>query len=244
MRKVIPWTLLISLSMLATDASARFVSTDPVQAQSNTGANFNRYHYANNNPYKFTDPDGRDCVSTDGQTTCSTANYVVTFPAQKGFQDFTTKSPNYHAYSVPANTPGKTLEQNQHFVKNNPTPGFSSPATPQGTFNDATPVIGGISPVAISPVMSFSLTNQLNGQPVVVNVTLPGHPLESGIVVRQPTVDANGNSTIQNWGEGTSSLQAPGAWTAKPINSVWTEQKLGTPNPTGCASGRDSVCNK
>lgn len=219
-------------------------SADPVKANPNTGASFNRYSYANNNPYKFTDPDGRDCVTIDSKTTCSTANYVVAFPAQKGFQDFTTNSPNYHAYSVPADTPGKTLAENQNFVKNNPTPGFSSPATPQGTFNDATPVIGGISPVAISPVMSFSLVNQLNNQPVVVNVTLPGHPLESGIVVRQPTVDANGNSTIQNWGEGTSPLQAPGARTADPINSVWTEQKLGTPNPTGCASGRDSVCNK
>ncbi|MBS0458297.1 MAG: RHS repeat-associated core domain-containing protein [Proteobacteria bacterium] len=36
----------------------RFLSTDPVQA-SDSGASFNRYWYANNNPYKFTDPDGR-----------------------------------------------------------------------------------------------------------------------------------------------------------------------------------------
>lgn len=40
-------------------AHARFVSVDPVQANPNNGANFNRYHYANNNPYRFTDPDGR-----------------------------------------------------------------------------------------------------------------------------------------------------------------------------------------
>jgi hypothetical protein len=33
---------------------------DPVTADSNTGAMFNRYWYANGNPYKFTDPDGRD----------------------------------------------------------------------------------------------------------------------------------------------------------------------------------------
>ncbi len=38
----------------------RFLSVDPVQANANTGASFNRYAYANNNPYKFTDPDGRD----------------------------------------------------------------------------------------------------------------------------------------------------------------------------------------
>lgn len=37
----------------------RFLSVDPVTANGVTGANFNRYWYANNNPYKFTDPDGR-----------------------------------------------------------------------------------------------------------------------------------------------------------------------------------------
>lgn len=37
----------------------RFLSVDPVTADSGTGGNFNRYWYANNNPYKYTDPDGR-----------------------------------------------------------------------------------------------------------------------------------------------------------------------------------------
>jgi hypothetical protein len=32
---------------------------DPVTASSINGGNFNRYWYANSNPYKFTDPDGR-----------------------------------------------------------------------------------------------------------------------------------------------------------------------------------------
>lgn len=40
-------------------ADARFLSPDPVPANPNNGTNFNRYWYANNNPYKFTDPDGR-----------------------------------------------------------------------------------------------------------------------------------------------------------------------------------------
>ncbi|WP_189644710.1 RHS repeat-associated core domain-containing protein [Luteimonas gilva] len=38
----------------------RFLSMDPVTADANTGGNFNRYWYANNNPYRFIDPDGRD----------------------------------------------------------------------------------------------------------------------------------------------------------------------------------------
>lgn len=37
----------------------RFLSVDPVTAYAMPGSNFNRYWYANNNPYKFTDPDGR-----------------------------------------------------------------------------------------------------------------------------------------------------------------------------------------
>lgn len=37
----------------------RFLSVDPVTANSGSGANFNRYWYANNNPYRFIDPDGR-----------------------------------------------------------------------------------------------------------------------------------------------------------------------------------------
>jgi RHS repeat-associated protein len=37
----------------------RFLSTDPVASNPNDGGNFNRYWYGNNNPYKYTDPDGR-----------------------------------------------------------------------------------------------------------------------------------------------------------------------------------------
>jgi len=37
-----------------------FLSVDPVTAYSNPIGAFNRYRYANNNPYTFTDPDGRD----------------------------------------------------------------------------------------------------------------------------------------------------------------------------------------
>lgn len=45
----------------------RFLSQDPVAADSATGTNFNRYWYANNSPYRFTDPDGRLTSPMGGQ---------------------------------------------------------------------------------------------------------------------------------------------------------------------------------
>lgn len=44
----------------------RFLSVDPVTANSVNGSNFNRYWYANNNPYTFTDPDGRQARNGRG----------------------------------------------------------------------------------------------------------------------------------------------------------------------------------
>lgn len=39
--------------------AGRFFSVDPVVTDTKTGGSFNRYVYANNNPYKYTDPDAR-----------------------------------------------------------------------------------------------------------------------------------------------------------------------------------------
>lgn len=39
--------------------TGRFLSVDPITALSNPTDGFNRYWYANNNPYAYTDPDGR-----------------------------------------------------------------------------------------------------------------------------------------------------------------------------------------
>ena len=40
----------------------RFLSVDPVASNTITGTNFNRYWYADNNPYRFVDPDGRQAL--------------------------------------------------------------------------------------------------------------------------------------------------------------------------------------
>ncbi len=40
--------------------AGRFLSVDPVITDANSGGSFNRYTYANNSPYRYVDPDGRD----------------------------------------------------------------------------------------------------------------------------------------------------------------------------------------
>lgn len=43
----------------------RFLSADPIETDPNSGASFNRYWYGNNNPYKYTDPDGRQSAPSE-----------------------------------------------------------------------------------------------------------------------------------------------------------------------------------
>ena len=48
--------------------AARFLSEDPVLTDQNTGTSFNRYVYANNNPYRYIDPDGRETNPVSGKS--------------------------------------------------------------------------------------------------------------------------------------------------------------------------------
>ncbi len=54
----------------------RFLSVDSVSADPNTGAHFNRYSYANGNPYRFTDPDGRNGVEAFGGLLYQTGQFL------------------------------------------------------------------------------------------------------------------------------------------------------------------------
>jgi RHS repeat-associated protein len=59
--------------------AGRFLSPDPVAA---SGENFNRYWYANNNPYRYIDPDGRCTGShiTNKDGTCASSGTATTRP--------------------------------------------------------------------------------------------------------------------------------------------------------------------
>jgi RHS repeat-associated protein len=44
--------------------AGRFLSVDPVVTDANDGGSINRYNYANNSPYKYVDPDGRQGINS------------------------------------------------------------------------------------------------------------------------------------------------------------------------------------
>ena len=211
----------------------RFLSVDPVAANPNTGASFNRYNYAANNPYRFKDPDGRDCVSVNGTTTCTVpktdSNKVpttISFPTPAGVSGKQDRaSPAYHRYGI-GTKHDKSDKAVQQSMVNDPTPGRDKPATPTGTLNNATGE-GGRGLLAKaggllgnntdSPVKSYSATDN-NGNTWVINVTQPGHGLHFGYVLRG-SVDG----TAVSIGEGWAVPQAvPGL--SDYINSVWVGQ--------------------
>lgn len=72
-----------TLTLVLIHAGSATASNDPVTADPKTGANFNRYYYANNNPYRFKDPDGR--VPRGSLDLCSSGgNSCTTYTAGEG----------------------------------------------------------------------------------------------------------------------------------------------------------------
>jgi len=195
----------------------RFMQTDP----SGYGDNLNLYAYVAGDPINGIDLTGTECTNLDdGTTRCITDSYDVTFKTPEGFQNIRPGA-DYHYYETLGESPlgeGAT----RAWVKDNPTPSDPDPATLEGTINDATPLIGFL-PGNISPVRSFIATNKVTGREVVVNATLPGHPLGNGIVVRETAPKTTETSTIKNMGEGNGFWQSKAApdpvrnW----INNVW-----------------------
>jgi hypothetical protein len=123
---------------------------------------------------------------------------------------------NYHATDVQS-PPGVSAGRLLQGVIDTPTPGpryLNHPATPEGTVNEATPGLGYGALIGtthlpygspMNPVKSY-LSKDDNGNPIVVNVTEPGHGLEPGYVVHY-IADSPEGPRIQTEGEGLSVLQ-------------------------------------
>ena len=208
-------------------ALGRFLSVDPVLADGDSGGNFNRYWYANNNPYRFKDPDGRECVSADGTTRCTPYKQgdglpqEIVFPTPDEWPDHTSDTSFWaHEYRYESPT-GKSEQSVQQSIVNDPTTGDDRPTTPEGTPNDAGPQSGLrnlLTYISDSPVRSHTFVDD-KGNTWTVNVTEKGHPLFPGFVLRG-AVDGK----IITYGQGVGKLQAGGAVSQLIIDNVWLDQ--------------------
>ena len=219
-------------------STGRYLKSDPIGLE----GGMNTYAYVNGNPVNAIDPLGLDCVAVNGSVTCTNPGMpTVTFPQPSGWPaTMSENSSNYHFYNIPVSLNGANAECVMQGIVNNPTPGSPSPASQNGTLNNATPTTAQNLFNIIDIVSSFGNdSGGYNNSPVksyisnngsiVVNVTMPGHGLHPGYVART----TNG-STVNNFGEGLSPLQASYSPVARMINGVWNGLTQEIINSCGC----------
>ena len=184
-----------------------------------------------------------DCISAGGKFGCTTPKGVTfsDIPAPSGFPArIAPDIESYHGYEVQS-PPGTSAQRLMQGVVERPTPGppyLNHPATSEGALNEATPSLiyngllaGSQLPYGspMNPVKSY-LSKDSNGNPIVVNVTEPGHGLEPGYVVHY-IVDTPEGPRIQTEGEGLSPYQGPNSpeWVRRFLSSgTWEpyQQKI------------------
>ncbi|MBY0318142.1 MAG: hypothetical protein K2X72_05410 [Reyranella sp.] len=163
------------------------------------------------------------CESTVGEFGCTTPGGTSfgPLPAPKGFPaTIGPESGSHHQYryeSAPFYNPKEVMRQ----AIERPTFGPSdrvSPATRQGTANEATPqpyhsiaeavkAATGMHGFPVGPVKSH-VTEDQHGNTVVVNVTEPGHVLFPGYVVHSIVKSDDGSYRLVTEGEGLGLLQS------------------------------------
>lgn len=209
-------------------ASARFLSKDPVPASPDNGQNFNRYWYANNNPYRFSDPDGREAIVKDGRIWIKPVDSsvpAVNLPnnvAAVGFSN----SMISHDYNITTSTSLTDSKAVGNAIANNPTPGVDGRATPTGTVNN----VGHLPYMALdggtNMVRSYSIASPDPSKftDITVNYTIDGqHSMEEGFVMKFGAIGADGSITLRSYGEGDALPQMEifkPVWD-KPLNDTW-----------------------
>jgi RHS repeat-associated protein len=204
----------------------RFYSNDPVGAATFLSRGnvhgFNRYAYANNNPYKYIDPDGRSCTSADGTTTCKPEDSrfeSFSFDTPEGWTDFEASDISFHAYPQEEDAGSGGADFGSALTEGliaSPTPAEGAATTSGATID-----VNITGPFLIDNVTSTVRTDS-SGQSFITNVTQENHTLHSGFVIRQVMTNGSGGFKIVTYGEGNAWKQlAPGATSA--AKSAWSD---------------------
>lgn len=200
-----------------------FLSVDPVTAYDNPVSQFHRYRYSNNNPYKFTDPDGRRAVVRDGQIHIQPENPAmpsVTIPNTVGASGVGPDRMFFHDYTISTPASSNNPDAISGAFANNPTPGVGDYASPQGTLNNV-----GHLPLqldfGVNMVRSFTVESPDPSKftDITVNYTVSGaHAMHEGFVLQYGQILPSGQISNISYGEGNAFQQ--GNWN----KSVWGPQ--------------------
>jgi len=208
---------------------ARYIEGDPLGI--NAGQNI--YAYVDGDPLNLTDPAGLACTSGTGVTVCSTPGgptFAVrtpkNFPSYLGPEDLL-----YHLYVVGRSLGCASPADVFRAMVNNPTPGSSSPASPNGTPNDAQIALFS------NPVTSYLTNDLVTGVPLVVNITGSGSFLSPGYVARYVS-----RGVAITMGEGLSPIQSP-IFTGQTVQDLLAEGLWGSQMANFIAESR-CICTR
>jgi hypothetical protein len=200
----------------------RFMSMDPVGFQETNVHSVNRYAYANNNPYKYVDPDGREAVVINGQiriNPAATGVPSVAIPNTVGAKGIGGSDFWFHQYDY-ATASSLTLSQAGSGMANNPTPGKDSPASASGTTNDAGPIFVFPGPNLVKSFVVGSPDSSKYSD-ITINYTVSGkHTLDEGFVMRYGEKNAKGGTDLRTYGEGNAFKQA-NPYAKSQVGGVW-----------------------
>ncbi|MGN6223065.1 RHS repeat-associated core domain-containing protein, partial [Pseudoxanthomonas sp.] len=184
----------------------RFLSVDPVTAYSNPVGAFNRYWYANNSPYKFTDPDGRQVVCDENRCSGTVRNhldelYVLAVYASRIIENAIVNTVTQPGLQVPEEAIRELAQTNQNESEGNTNP-YTGPVDKPVIVVDgdgnAIPVGEG-EQVSSSPDGRYQQVRDRDGSPTGTRLDKGGHKGQSDPQAQGPhghrpgVTDENGN---------------------------------------------------
>lgn len=186
-----------------------------------------RQSHVGGDPVNGVDPDGLNCVSANGSTTCHYPNGPsFTIPTPPGFPSSIGPSNFlYHSYDVSVSTTCSDAAMTQALI-DDPAPGSPmSPASSKGTPNVAQAF--GIH----NPIISYSTHDLKTGLPLIVNVTNGTGGFAPGYVAREVS-----RGVVNNYGEGLAPWQSPLMFSPQFLfdQLVWRTQTNSLSKSCGC----------